>query len=78
MGHLSQIIYFVFSGDTWYMDEPEALSNLIKIGLDNLNMFQNPIFLHDQSLLNLEGPMLAGFKVGQTLGELELGGCISI
>ena len=56
------------------MNEPEAMNNLIKIGLDNMNMFQNPIFLHNHSLLSLDGTMLSGFKVGQTLGELDLGG----
>ena len=60
------------------MNEPEALNNLIKIGLENMNMFQNPIFLHNHSLLNLEGTMLSGYKVGQNLGELDLGGCNSI
>ena len=57
------------------MNEPEAMNNLIKLGLDNMNMFQNPIFLHNHSLLSLDGTMLSGFKVGQTLGELDLGGC---
>ena len=56
------------------MNEPEAMNNLINIGLDNMNMFQNPIFLHNHSLLSLDGTMLSGFKVGQTLGELDLGG----
>ena len=56
------------------MNEPEAMNNLIKIGLENMNMFQNPIFLHNHSLLSLDGTMLSGFKVGQTLGELDLGG----
>ena len=56
------------------MNEPEAMNNLIKLGLDNMNMFLNPIFLHNHSLLSLDGTMLSGFKVGQTLGELDLGG----
>ena len=46
------------------------MNKLIEIGLENMNMFQNPIFLHNHSLLNLEGTMLSGFKVGQNLGEL--------
>ena len=58
------------SGDNWYMDQPQAMNKLIEIGLENMNMFQNPIFLHNHSLLNLEGTMLSGFKVGQNLGEL--------
>ena len=60
------------------MNEPEAMNNLINIGLDNMNMFQNPIFLHNHSLLSLDGTMLSGFKVGQTLGELDLGGSIKV
>ena len=59
------------TGDTWYMEEPGAYRSLIKLGLQDMNMFHNSIMLHNQTLLDAD--MNAGFQIGQTLGSLDLG-----
>ena len=59
------------TGDTWYMEEPGAYQSLIKLGLQDMNMFHNSIMLHNQTLLDAD--MKPGFQIGQTLGSLDLG-----
>ena len=53
------------------MEEPEAYTRLIRLGLKDLNMFHSSIMLHNQSLLNID--MKNGVGIGGELGALNLG-----
>ena len=62
-----------FTGKDWFLNEPEDMRNLIKLGLEDMNMFEKPIFLHDDNLLNLNGKKeLESVGVGEEVGELDL------
>ena len=62
-----------FTGKDWFLNEPEDMRNLIKLGLEDMNMFEKPIFLHDDNLLNLNGKkQLESVGVGEEVGELDL------
>ena len=62
-----------FTGKDWFLNEPEEMRNLIKLGLEDMNMFEKPIFLHDDNLLNLNGKkQLESVGVGEEVGELDL------
>ena len=53
------------------MDEPEAYKKLIRMGLNDMNMFHSSIMLHNQSLLGVD--MKSGVEIDGTLGSLDLG-----
>ena len=58
-------------GYNWYMEEPEAYTRLIRLGLSDMNMFHSSIVLHNQSLHSFD--MSNGVATGGTLGTLNLG-----
>ena len=60
-----------FEGSNWYMEEPEAYTELIRLGLSDMNMFHSSIMLHNQSLQSFD--MSSGVPVGGTLGTIDLG-----
>lgn len=53
------------------MEEPEAYTRLIRLGLSDMNMFHSSIMLHNQSLHSID--MSSGVPVGGTLGTIDLG-----
>ena len=53
------------------LNEPEAVKNLIKLGIEDLNMFGKPLFLHNTPLLQFPD-RVPGAKVGETLQKLNL------
>ena len=60
-----------FEGSKWYMEEPEAYTKLIRLGLYDMNMFHSSIMLHNQSIHSFD--MKSGVDVGGTMGTLDLG-----
>ena len=55
------------------LNEPEAIKNLIKLGIEDLNMFGKPLFLHSGPLIKLSTPdKVPKVKVGGTLQKLDL------
>ena len=60
-----------FEGFNWYMEEPEAYTELIRLGLNDMNMFHSSIMLHNQSLHSFN--MKSGVDIGGTMGTLDLG-----
>ena len=53
------------------MEEPEAYTRLIRLGLSDMNMFHSSILLHNQSLHSFD--MNKGVATGGTLGKIDLG-----
>jgi len=60
------------TGDSWYFNEPEAMKNLIKLGLKDKNMFDKPLFLHSSSILTFADGIETGAKIGKEVGKLDL------
>ena len=56
-----------------FLDEPEAVQKLIKLGIEDLNMFGKPKFLHSSPIFSLaSSEFIPNVKIGETLGEIEL------
>ena len=53
------------------MEEPEAYTKLIRLGLNDMNMFHSSIMLHNQSIYSFN--MKSGVDIGGTMGTLDLG-----
>ena len=64
-----------FTGKSWFLNQPQEMRKLIKLGLENMNMFEKPIFLHDDTILKMNGAKeqsLESVGVGQEVGEVDL------
>lgn len=54
-------------------NEPEAMKNLIKLGIEDPNMFGKPLFLHSIPLIKLSTPdKVPKLNAGGTLQKLDL------
>ena len=64
-----------FTGNSWFLNQPQEMKKLIKLGSQDMNMFEKPIFLHDDTILKMKGAKeqsLESVGIGQELGELDL------
>ena len=64
-----------FTGKSWFLNKPQEMKKLIKLGSENLNMFEKPIFLHDDNIMKLreaKEATLESVGVGQEVGEVDL------
>ena len=64
-----------FTGKSWFLNEPQEMKKLIKLGSEDLNMFEKPIFLHDNNIVKMtvgKEASLESVGVGQEVGEVEL------
>ena len=62
-----------FTGKEWFLNQPEEMRKLIKLGLEDMNMFDKPIFLHEGNLLSLKNQLsVESVGVGQEVGKLDL------
>ena len=64
-----------FTGKSWFLNEPQQMKKLIKLGSKDLNMFEKPIFLHDNKILKMTAAKetsLDSVGVGEEVGEVEL------
>ena len=63
------------TGESWFLNEPTALRTLVKLGLQDLNMFEKAMFLHSGSLVSIISQGAEGFdtvKIGQDVGKVAL------
>jgi len=67
---VNQLGFSNATGNNWYMEEPEAYTRLIRLGLSDMNMFHSSILLHNQSLHSFD--MSKGVATGGTLGKIDL------
>ena len=58
------------TGDTWFFDEPAAMNNLINLGIENMNMFEKPLFLHDTQLI--DPAMNKERRIGEAFAKIDL------
>ena len=56
-----------FEGSKWYMEEPEAYTKLIRLGLYDMNMFHSSIMVHNQSIHSFDMKSLPRFVHGLIL-----------
>ena len=57
----------------WFFDQPQAMKKLIQLGIEDLNMFGKPMFLHDRPLIKLpSSESVPNVKIGDSLGNINL------
>ena len=69
---LNSVGFSNFTSESWFLEEPEALQKLINLGLADMNMFENSIFLHNSSILAMADQEDASYGIGQEVGKVDL------
>ena len=61
------------TGNGWMMGEPQAMRRLIQLGIEDLNMFGKPLFLHSSPLIkSSSSEFIPTVKIGATIAKLDL------
>merc|ERR1711970_71388 len=73
-GFLTQLGFKEPTGRGWYYNEPNAMMNLVRLGLEDMNMFYKPLFLHNESIVDFaktDENKLEGFEISELVGKVR-------